>query len=66
MTNTNTIEPVTLSGWYEHTDGTVGYYHWHQGFARCTLVVSGWTEVGEIKDAERALDSSRDFPWIEK
>lgn len=31
-----TKEPVTVGGWYEHEDGTVGEYVWREGhFARC-------------------------------
>lgn len=40
-----TVEPVTIGGWYERADGTVGRYAWHDGQVRCIEVVGGWAEV---------------------
>lgn len=28
MSEPTTVEPITLDGWYEHTDGTWGEYAW--------------------------------------
>lgn len=33
-----TRKPLTLSGWYEHTDGTWGFYSWELGAGRVELV----------------------------
>lgn len=30
MTTKTTKKPITVSGWYEHEDGTVGRYTWGQ------------------------------------
>ena len=40
-----TKEPVTLSGWYEHTDGTVGEYRWAGGQVVLGRVAACWAEV---------------------
>jgi hypothetical protein len=33
-----TVKPLILSGWYEHTDGTWGFYTWELGEGRVELV----------------------------
>jgi hypothetical protein len=46
VTDPRTLEPVTLSGWYEHADGTVGYYHWaRSGVLETTRVLPSWAAV---------------------
>lgn len=45
ITSAPTIEPITVSGWYEHTDGSVGEYHWRSGRLQCDRIVAGWSEV---------------------
>lgn len=56
MTSYVTVEPVTLSGWYTHTDGTVGYYCWRHGLdgnhPRLAETVSSWAAVRR-RDLER-------------
>lgn len=53
--NATTKEPVTVGGWYEHTDGTVGEYHWRDGFAQLVRTVSGWAEVPARTDEQGRL-----------
>jgi hypothetical protein len=54
----HTKEPVTLGGWYEHEDGTVGDYQWSQGQAQLVRTVASWAEVPsraqDLQDAIRA------------
>jgi len=40
-----TIEPVTLSGHYERTDGTVGRYTWSGTTICVTHVWPSWADV---------------------
>lgn len=49
-----TLEPIRLSGWYEHTDGTIGRYVWAESKSGPLLVrvVRGWSEAAAC-DAER-------------
>lgn len=52
-----TKEPVSLSGWYEHTDGTVGYYiHSSPGRVRHVHTVAGWQDVPS-NEALNAFDT---------
>ena len=50
-----TTRPVEGSGWYEHTDGTVGEYVWRDGALYCDRVVGGWAEVPTRQEALDAL-----------
>ena len=54
MPEPHTIDPVTVSGFYERTDGTVGQYVWSNG--RVVLIRSfpGWQAQGEQMARERA------------
>jgi len=47
--NHSTINPVTVSGWYKHTDGTIGYYRWHRGQLKREKVVASWADA-EVAD----------------
>lgn len=47
---TTTKEPVTLSGWYEHDDGTVGEYRLNQYGAQLARTVASWAEVPSRED----------------
>jgi len=52
-TTTTTLEPVTTSGWYERTDGTVSLYTWRSGRLDCDRTVAGWDDVptaGDLHD----------------
>ena len=40
-----TKEPVTTSGWYERTDGSVGRYVWHTSRLKLVRVVASWADV---------------------
>jgi hypothetical protein len=53
----STKEPVTTSGWYENTDGTVTYYSWpaassHRGPVGPVAgqTVASWADVPSKKD----------------
>jgi hypothetical protein len=37
-TERTTVEPITVDGWYKHTDGTWGEYAWNNGVVRCLRV----------------------------
>lgn len=50
-----TTRPVTVSGWYDHTDGTVGQYRWVDGRATLVRTVATWAHV---PDASMALDDA--------
>lgn len=59
-----TIQPVTLSGWYEHTDGTIGYYAWTNGRVRGLerrIVVPTWAATKPSRELLLALrDDARE------
>lgn len=38
-------EPVTVSGWYERTDGTVAWYGWFKGVVCMGGIVPSWAYV---------------------
>lgn len=38
-------EPITIGGWYEHADGTVGKYLWIDGRIRLSVVATSWREA---------------------
>jgi hypothetical protein len=40
-----TREPVTTSGWYEHTDGTIGHYQWMAGRLVNDATVETWADT---------------------
>jgi hypothetical protein len=40
-----TLQPVTVGGWYERTDGTVARYQWVHGQLVEREVASSWAEV---------------------
>ena len=56
---TTTKEPVTLSGWYEHDDGSVGEYRIdHQHGPQLTRAVVGWADVpSREQDLQDAIDA---------
>jgi len=47
----DTIEPITVSGLYEHTDGTVGKYTWRDGRLCHDWTESGWVEAARRDDS---------------
>lgn len=47
-----TLEPVTIGGLYEHTDGTVGMYRWIDGQVRRSWVEETWTKASDRKALE--------------
>lgn len=55
----STNEPITTDGWYERTDGTVGYYVWSPlGTGRapqCQVAVAGWAETTPSPEVIAAL-----------
>lgn len=51
-----TKEPVTTSGWYEHTDGTVGHYIWSSGVLSRRQTVASWLDVPERDYADEDRD----------
>jgi hypothetical protein len=53
-----TIEPVTVGGWYEHSDGTVGRYSWHEGQLRLNETVPSWADVQSDSDRLAADDAA--------
>lgn len=54
-----TKEPVTLSGWYEHTDGTWGRYGWHAG--RLTHQETVAADAPRPTEAERIARDTADY-----
>lgn len=48
-----TLEPVTLSGWYERTDGSVVEYTWRAGRLCEDTVAVNWADVDRIKGERR-------------
>ncbi len=54
-----TKEPVTIGGWYEHTDGSVGHYLWANGNARLQRTVPSWADVPS--DEERLAAPPREY-----
>ncbi len=62
MTTNTTTEPITTSGWYEHTDGTAGYYAWRDGQIHldrtAPSLVAGVEADAALRDVERAIDRS--------
>lgn len=69
MTNAQqapTIEPVTVGGWYENTDGSVSEYRWQsvgqsQGH-RLVRTVASWADVpgrDELEAADAAYQAQR-------
>jgi hypothetical protein len=58
-----TLEPITSSGWYEKTDGTVARYLWCCSRLVETESVSGWEGVSAWKTArEAAIDEALACP----
>ena len=56
MATTKTLKPVTLDGWYEREDGTIGEYHSQSpGMARLGRVVARWADV---PSREQDLDAA--------
>ena len=53
-----TIKPVTASGWYEHTDGTVGRYTWRAGRLKLDETVADWSLT--LTEAERVARDARE------
>lgn len=49
-----TKEPVTIGGWYEHDDGTVGEYTWFEGQVKLSRTVATWADVPSREDDMRA------------
>jgi hypothetical protein len=41
----STIEPVTVSGWYELRDGRVQEFYWNSGRLKGGEVVASWRDV---------------------
>jgi hypothetical protein len=52
-----TAEPVTMGGWYEHTDGTVGEYRWIDGRLVLARTSPGWGAVPSREDDLRASEA---------
>jgi hypothetical protein len=50
-----TVEPVTTSGWYENTDGTVSRYTWRSGQLDLDRTVPSWAEVPSREEEQAAL-----------
>jgi len=50
-----TLEPVTVSGFYERTDGSIGQYVWAKGNVVECRSFPSWVEVGETLRNERAI-----------
>lgn len=55
MTSIRTLEPVTLVGWYENTDGSVTHYEWRDGILVTMETARDWEAVGAL-DALRRRD----------
>lgn len=47
MNAITTLEPVTESGWYERTDGTVGRYVWVGGYVRLAQLAKDWKDAAD-------------------
>lgn len=54
----NTLEPVTVGGWYERTDGTIGLYRWNHGQLSCERSVAGWDRVPDMN--RELIEADRD------
>lgn len=50
MNNSPTLEPVTVGGYYEHQDGTVGRYVWSSGTLCLIATYPNWPAVKAIKN----------------
>jgi len=50
-----TIEPVTLCGWYELTDGRVAKFTWRGGLLQEDRVVASWAKVPSQQEGQDAL-----------
>lgn len=65
-TNNTTIHPVTIGGWYEHVDGTVGEYRWvnrsRMRTMRLVRTVASWAKVPdreeELRQQIREMDQA--------
>lgn len=55
MNESPTIHPVTVSGFYEREDGTVGQYVWSNGRVVLCRVFSGWEEQHDVLADERRM-----------
>jgi hypothetical protein len=42
-----TLEPVTVSGWYELTDGRVQYFWWKNGQLQDGKIVDSWENTND-------------------
>jgi hypothetical protein len=63
MTNDHTTtEPVTIGGWYEHTDGSRGRYAWIEGQPRLVEVKWYCAHCGEDITVAGKPDSGGDCP----
>lgn len=51
----HTRAPVTVSGWYEHSDGTIGHYVWRGGNLVLDQVVPSWSDVESAKSEALSL-----------
>lgn len=58
--NAKTLEPVTLSGWYEQTDGRIAKYRWSDGELICDRTVASW------KDVPAADGMTAIYAWSER
>lgn len=60
-------EPVTVSGYYEHTDGTVGKYAWRDGRLECDSVAPSWGDATpEPTETEMLRDLRESAEWAER
>jgi len=50
-----TLEPITIGGFYERIDGTIGQYVWVKGNVVEHRAFPSWVEVGETLRNERAI-----------
>lgn len=55
-----TTRPVTTSGWYEHTDGTVGRYLWAKGVPVLRETVASWAETTSEEERLQAGADAED------
>ena len=58
MGEVGTVEPVTVSGWYEHTAGTWGRYGWGQaGLTLRETAAAGEPRLNEQERIERDVEA---------
>lgn len=54
MNRTTPVGPVTVSGWYKNTDGSVTEYTWRNGRLAAGRMAASWADVPSREEDLRA------------